>query len=214
MPTIPSVTPAPPFRHSCAGRNHAARPAAPPSPSPSTPRTPPPDHISAPPHSHRSAPPPSFPHPSIAPASPSRHSLHPSIIPAPSPSLLSPLHHSRAPSRHSFHPLSVIPAPPSVIPAQAGTTRRAQPPLPRPEQSRTNLNKSEHHRRPDQIGAPPKTAPEQDSLNTRTTPNKAEQTRTNPNNPERPDQIGAPPKTAPERDSLNTLNTPNRAEQS
>ncbi len=101
-----------PFRHSCAGRNHAT---------PNLPSNPPR-------HTHPSSHPPT-PTPSpIHPSPPTRgevrwgvgsheptHQAHPAPIPTP------PLRRTR-PNRHTPAP-SVTPAPSSVILAQAGTTR-------------------------------------------------------------------------------------------
>ena len=117
----PFAIPAPPFRHSCAGRNHP-------------PQHPPPPPIHPSPleggrlgggwkvasQHHRS------PRATIAPPHP--HRTHPSVAPAPPAKPASPL---------AIPTLSVIPAPPqsflrplSVIPAQAGTTHPNIRPFP------------------------------------------------------------------------------------
>ena len=108
---------------------------------------------------------------------------------------------SNTPNRLSHHSraLSVIPAQAgtscalSVIPAQAGTTTSPQPCYHTPR--RTKVRAMPTSPNTDQPRAQTTAAHIAASL--RTTPNKPEQIRTNPNTAKRPDQIGPPPESPP-----------------
>ncbi len=125
-------------------------------------------------------------------------------------------HHSRAPppslphpfSHHFLRPSPVIPAPLPVIPAQAGIPTSPQPCYHTPRRTRVRAMPTS----PNTNHPRAQTAAAHAAASLRTTPNKPEQIRTNPNTAERPDQIGPHPESPPNtRKKENPNSAPERS---
>ena len=153
--------------------------------------------------------------PEPAPTAPPTPPIASPITPAPLlPSLPHPFsRHSCAPPPSLLRPSLVIPASLPVIPAQAGTPTSPQSCYHTPR--RTKVRSMPTSQNTDQPRA--QTAAAHAAASLRTTPNKPEQIRTNPNTVKRPDQIGPPlesPPNTPKKENPNSAperSTPPRA---